>query len=334
MHSRLDTVCPLVAMPPRPRATWWPAFVLAVGGLLFAGEAAAQARIGALRGVDVQKVANGILSLMSYTVTPDVTTSSLSISNAATASPGIMMTQFGGGFTWSRDTPLYLEGNAAYSRYDPVFIASDGAEERTVPAKWNSATLTGGIGWDFRLSPTWVVRPIFNFTIGYVASDMQIARWFIENETNADLAFLDGGKLRASGAGGSLMLDFEDYKPEREIDFEGRYAYVPLRSYSNTSEGVQGEAVSESLNLWARWRAPTGWHAMDRPIRYVLEATHTHFLGSQAGVLGFDQLNCLGVGLELDSSAHDILFTRWRMVLRHVFGPNVAGWSVGLAVSF
>ena len=69
--------------------------------------------------VNLQRLANGVLGIMSYTVAPDVTTSSLSVQNAATSNPGLTMTQLGGGFTWSKDTPLYLEGNAAYSRYDP-----------------------------------------------------------------------------------------------------------------------------------------------------------------------------------------------------------------------
>ena len=64
----------------------------------------------------MQQLANGILGLMSYTVAPDVTTSSLAIDSAATANPSLTMTQIGGGFTWSKGLPLYLEGNAALSR--------------------------------------------------------------------------------------------------------------------------------------------------------------------------------------------------------------------------
>jgi hypothetical protein len=148
--------------------------------LALAGSAA-HAQLGqrakAIQGIDVQKLANGILGIMSYTVAPDVTTSSLAISNSATASPGLSMSQVGGGFTLSKNTPLYLEGNAAYSRYDPVFLASDGTTERPVPVKWNSLSATGGIGWDFALSEHWVVRPIFNFTLGYVANDLAGVKW-------------------------------------------------------------------------------------------------------------------------------------------------------------
>ena len=58
----------------------------------------------AIQGVDVSRLANGILALMSYTVVPDVTTSSLSFNNTQTENPGLFMTQLGGGFTWSKET--------------------------------------------------------------------------------------------------------------------------------------------------------------------------------------------------------------------------------------
>jgi hypothetical protein len=98
----------------------------ALVALAFLG-ADAQAQIAgrAITGANVQKLANGIVGIMSYTVAPDVTTSSLSIDNSATSNAELSMTQFGGGFTWSKQTPLYLEGNAAYARYDPVFVVSE-----------------------------------------------------------------------------------------------------------------------------------------------------------------------------------------------------------------
>jgi hypothetical protein len=57
-------------------------------------------------------------------------------------------------------------------------------------------------------------------------------------------------------------------------------------------------------------------------------------LGSEAGALGFSRLTSVGVGLELDTSAHEVYVTRVRTVVRYVFGNNVSGASLGLAVSF
>ena len=289
----------------------------------------------AIADVNVQQYANGVLALMAYTVTPDVTTSSLSLSNAQSDNPGMWMTQLGGGATISKETPLYLEGNAAYSRYDPTFVATAGAESRKIPARWNAVSATGGIGWDFPIEPNWVVRPIFNFTLGYVASDLRVAKALLENQTGLDLDFIDGGRLNAYGLGGALMLDYELFTPEHDIDFEARYSNVQLRSYGSSSAAVQGKATAANFSLYGRWRAPTGWRALDRPVRYVVELASTRFLGPEgADILGLGLLHSIGSGFELDSSAYDVFVTRTRLVARYKFGTNVSGWSVGLAMSF
>ncbi|MBS0343901.1 MAG: hypothetical protein JSS56_25640, partial [Proteobacteria bacterium] len=63
--------------------------------------------------------------------------------------------------------------------------------------------------------------------------------------------------------------------------------------------------------------------------------SHSRYLGSQADILGFDYLTSVGAGLELDTSAFNPLYvTRARAVLRYMFGNNVSGTSLGLAVSF
>ncbi len=112
----------------------------------------AQAQTSAVIGANLQRITNGVLMLMGYSLTPDVTTGSLSFTNAESGNPGFAMTSLGAGFTVSRDFPLYLEGTAADSRYDPTFVVSDGTNSRSIPSKWNSLSATVGIGWDFPIA--------------------------------------------------------------------------------------------------------------------------------------------------------------------------------------
>jgi hypothetical protein len=286
------------------------------------------------REANVQRRVNAVLSLMGFMLTPDVTTGSLAFSNEAAGNPDFSMTSLGGGFTTSRSVPLYLEGTAGFSRYDPTFVASNGTEERLVPAKWNVFSVTTGVGWDFPVAPDLVLRPIANFTYGHVESDASLGGRFIEAQTGKTLEFLDGGRLDAYGLGGSLMLDYEYYRPWYEIDVELRYTNIHLKSFGGTSEAAQGSADAQTINLWTRYRAPTGMVMLDRPLRYVLEYVYTRFLGDLDGVLGFSHLNSVGAGLELDLSKYDTIVSRARLVGRYKFGDNVTGWSVGFAVSF
>ncbi|WP_217423423.1 hypothetical protein [Uliginosibacterium aquaticum] len=303
--------------------------------LLFSAGVLPEAWAQHVIGTNVKRNADAVLTLMTFTITPDVTTSSLSLSSGSTGNPNLQMSQLGGGFTLSKDVPVYMEGNAAYSRFDPKFLVSNGTEEREVPMKWNTASVTVGLGWDFKLMPELSLRPIFNYTQGYVSSDASLAASFINYRTGSDIDFLKGGKMSAYGNGGSLMLDWEKFTPEHDTDLEIRYTNVTLRTKSDVDASMNGSATAESLNVWSRLRVPTGWVAFERPVRYVYEGTYSEFFGDQAYALGFKRLFSLGFGLELDTSATWLPLTqRARLVARHVFGEGVSGWSLGMAISF
>ena len=308
------------------------AMLLIIGSVGFLSGVAQGANPGTLdlSGDKIQERANAVLALMGYAVVPDVTTSSLSIQNNATANPGFKLTQLAGGFTLGGSVPLYLEGGLAYSRYDPTFSAGDDLEDIFIPVKWDSLMASGGIGWDFPIYPELVFRPVLNLAYGHVESDLS----GLDDLVDDDLDFLDGGRLNVVGYGGSVMLDYTSHRPAREIDVEWRLTGVRMESVGNTSSDVQGRADTLNTNLWGRWRAPTGYTWFQRPLRYVLEGAHSTFFGAQAGILGFNHLTSLGVGLELDSSAYDIYVTRARVVGRYVFGQNVRGVSIGFAVNF
>lgn len=250
----------------------------------------------ALDGSHLKQRADAVLMLMSYTVVPDVTASDLNIGSGTNEKNQLSITQFGGGATLSKRYPIYLEGTLGYSRYDPQFVLSNGDDSRTIPAKWNSLTGTGGIGWDFNLytdkwGGTLVLRPIFNFMLGTMASDVRIGSRLIEHKRDADFKFLDGGRLNAYGLGGSLMLDYELFSKEQDIDVELRYSGMSLQTFGSTPEAVSGQSSAENLGLYLRRRAPiSDWTLLKSPVRYVLEGAHTEYLAISAGSLGLTVL--------------------------------------------
>jgi hypothetical protein len=279
---------------------------------------------------DLQKRANAVLTLMGFSLTPDVTTGSLSINDHATGNPYFRQASISGGGTLKR-APLYLEGTLAYGRYDPTFNAPG---PQPIPVKWDSLLATGGIGWDFPVAPRLVLRPIANFSLGRVESEGRIAPAVQQLPgSGAALEFLSNGKLNAAGVGGAVMLDYERYLPENEIDAELRYSSVHLQSFESSS-AVQGHSLAQTLSFWSRYRAPSGLVALERPVRYVLEYAYTRFLGDLQGALGFTYMHSYGLGLELDTSRYDSYVTRTRILLRYKSGNNVDGWAVGLALSF
>src|SRR5262245_52543050 len=206
---------------------------LVVTGLL----APAQAHAQAVSDADLQRRANAILTLMGFAVTPDVTTGSLSLTDQTAGNPYFRQTSLSGGGTL-KSRPLYLEGTLAYGRYDPDFAASDDPTASRIEVKWDSLLGTAGVGWDFRIAPELVLRPIFNVSLGRIESAARVSG----AQSRAALDFLANGRLNAYGVGGSLMLDYERYQPESELDVELRYSSINLQSFDSSS-AVEGHAL-------------------------------------------------------------------------------------------
>jgi len=237
--------------------------VLLLCSLAFS-QTSAQGR-GLLPAAKIKESADEILAIMSYSVVPDLTSSFLSIQDDQVGQNRMFMTQFAGGETISKKVPVYLEGSAAFMRFDPVFVAERGQDFRSVPARWNSVALSGGVGYDFPIAPNLVLRPIFNFSLAHLESDASLAGRFIDDYIDPSLDFLKRGRLNAYGLGGSLMLDYTLVKPEHEIDLELRYTNIRLRTF-DSSAVVSGSASAEAASVYARYRAPTGLQLMDNPL--------------------------------------------------------------------
>ena len=167
----------------------------------------------------VQQRANAVVSLMTFTVVPDITASNINIGSGTNQSSALNMTQIGGGATMSGASRfIWKEPWGSAATIPSSWSAT--AASRTVPTKWNSLTATGGIGWDIGLhrdshGGNWVLRPIGNVTLGTVASDLRIGNWLLGQYTGKNLDFLDGGRLDVYGLGGAMMLDYELFSPAR-----------------------------------------------------------------------------------------------------------------------
>lgn len=200
---------------------------------------------------EIKAIADGVLTLMSFTVLPDITTSSLSIQNTAQKDPGLQQAVFGGGFTVSKELPIYLEGTLGWSRFDPEFVATDGEEERVIPFKWNSFSATGGIGWDFPLDAREELhlRPIFNFTLGRATTDATLLQALVNAQLDTSFEVVKDQTMNAYGLGGAIMLDYERYREDHEIDIEARYTNVQLRTFGSTSAGLRGESESNTAGI-------------------------------------------------------------------------------------
>lgn len=299
-------------------------------------------RVDALRAALARR-GPGVLGLMGYNMTPDGSTNALQVNRTTTSSDEgsslLTLGQFGAGFTVSESFPLWLEGYVGYARYDPRAVFS-GLPPRASPLRWNNVAATIGVGYDIRLAEYLWLRPIFNASLGYAASDVSLLGNFLAWRTGRDFPALVGQHAWVGGLGGSLVLAYYDYQPQRDIDVEVRYTQLELQTLGDTTRPARGRSNAKTLGIWARYRWPTGYEAFGRPVRWVLDGSASYYLGEQEETLGFRWSVKLGGGIEVDVGRYEvgamgINLSRVRLVARYFYGDgNVTGTSIGIGMSF
>lgn len=305
----------------------------ALGVFAPAPATAQQVRLAAERAAQVALGVVGVTSM------PDGTVSDLTIQRSGGETSQLFTWQLGAGFTVAEEFPLYLEGFLGYARYDPVAIVSNGQQSTRLPLRWNAFSGTGGVGWSFAINDRLQLRPIFNFSLGYIASDVALAAELLDVLTGIDIQALQAGQAATGGLGGALVLAWYDYRPEFEFEVELRLSRMRFTTLPVSDRGLDVSSDSAAASLWARYRWPTGAEAFGRPTRWVLEGYHSEFFQAQRDVLGINRLTRLGGGIEADVGrwelgALGLYLQRVRLSGNVLFGEDVRGWSVGIGMSF
>lgn len=305
----------------------------ALGVFAPAPATAQQVRLAAERAAQVALGVVGVTSM------PDGTVSDLTIQRSGGETSQLLTWQLGAGFTVAEEFPLYLEGFLGYARYDPVAIVSNGQQSTRLPLRWNAFSGTGGIGWSFAINDRLQLRPIFNFSLGYIASDVALAAELLDVLTGIDIQALQAGQAATGGLGGALVLAWYDYRPEFEFEVELRLSRMRFTTLPVSDRGLDVSSDSAAASLWARYRWPTGAEAFGRPTRWVLEGYHSEFFQAQRDVLGINRLTRLGGGIEADVGRWELgglglYLQRVRLSGSVLFGEDVRGWSVGIGMSF
>lgn len=299
---------------------------------LFAAPAAAQQ----ISGSSQAAVALGVVGVTSM---PDGTVSDLRIEQSGGGSSQLFTWQLGTGFTVAEDFPLYLEGFLGYARYDPVAIVSNGQQATRLPLRWNTFSGTGGVGWSFAITDRLQLRPIVNFSLGYIASDVALGAELLDILTGIDIQALQADQAATGGLGGALVLAWYDYRPEFEFEVELRLSRMRFATLPVFDQTPDVRSDSSTVGLWTRYRWPTGTEAFGRPSRWVLEGYHSEFFQAPRDVLGINRLTRLGGGIEADVGRWELgglglYLQRVRLSGNVLLGDNVRGWSFGIGMSF
>lgn len=288
-------------------------------------------------GIKLQRHTEGALAMLGVTAVPSETASALVLDTGSGADGRVDFeaVQVGGGFRVSESFPLYLEGYVGYNRYDPVLFFGGEGQTSGVPLKWTSVAATGGIGYEFDLSPYLVLRPLAHVMLGRTQTDISVGAKKIGEALGLDVNSLQSGGVTAGGLGGSLTLAYNRrWENDYEVDVTLRHTHIAIEPIAGDKDLVaRADAITSAL--WTRLRVPTRYRAFDRPIRWVYEASASYLPGDQGTVLNEDWLAEIGVGGEVDLEETWVPWvTTTRLMFRYTRGERLEGFSVGLACSF
>ncbi len=280
--------------------------------------------------------AAGSLAILGLAGIPDNSASTIFLeSNTGDRDYDFRSAQLGGGFRVAERFPLYLEGYIGYARYDPVLFFSGTGTTNSVPLKWTSAAVTGGIGYQFDIGEAWTVTPMAHISIGRTQSDASIGAQVIADRLGLDRDYLESGGLWAGGAGGSMTLAYErPLSNDREFEASLRYTHIEYRPIGD-DEDLLIRSTAANAVLWSRYRFPTGKRMFGRPIRWVGDLSLSYLVGDQSLVLGTDWLARIGGGIEVDLSDTWVPWvSTTRIMVRYYGSDTVNGFSAGIGISF
>jgi hypothetical protein len=89
---------------------------------------------------------------------------------------------------------------------------------------------------------------------------------------------------RDQRCGGTAWWQGQQQESNEGLDFELRHTNLKLRNSDDLADVIEARASAASASIWARRRVPTGWVALERPVRHVVEGAFARFLGGQTEV--------------------------------------------------
>lgn len=273
------------------------------------------------------------LAVLGVGAVPNDSLGTFNLLSASGDETDFFSTQVGGGGQLTGENPIYLEAYLGLQQYNPRrFLPQFGDEALDV--RWSSATVTGGVGWDFDLPAGWTFRPVAHVSLGYVFSDAILPEGVLPVSRSSFEEAVQGGLL-SGGVGASVGL-----LQKREIgawDVDVRFRHTHLELFPLAGDGA-GSARANAIksSAFARFKRDlTGTRVWGRPVKSVWDASVAYYWDDQADVLGTDWLATVGAGLEVETVGLDLPYvSAVRVMISYVFGDGYDGFSLGLSASF
>jgi len=234
-------------------------------------------------------------------------------------------------------TQLYTEGVLGYARAsqnaNDIYSGVIPGLETSVDANWKTYGGLIGVGPEFRIIEGLSIAPILNGGIAYIKNDADYGG--PGASTSAQL--LDGLAFNWDGwtasGGGALRADW--VKPlgrNYELEVVGRYDIRWVQTFDADNSAQEFSTRYQMITLRADVVGPTGWAPFHRTLYWRALTGYRHFF--EGSLFDVHDIVLAGGGFEYDVDG--ILPIGKRLGVRGgvIFGEDITGYTVGLAVAF
>lgn len=203
----------------------------------------------------------------------------------------------------------------------------------TFGSKWTAYSVGAGVLAKVRLGSGFSIEP---------AVDVALAR--LQNRTSYSGSatvlqpFLDGLLFNWDADAWlvtpGVALEWTDAVGEGRARVRGHVARSWIASFDETDPVQRFREATNIYSVRGEYLHPTEWKAFERRMSWLAYGSYAGFFGANRGVLGFDAVAEVGVGLELPVTPEAPKAERVRVQAAYLFGSGVRGWTLGLGLQY
>lgn len=289
-----------------------------------------QVRQALLADFDPQKLGVGYAAMMSFAVSPDITTATFYLDESGgVVDPTLNVIRVPYRHVFDADgvgVRPFVQGLFAYQTLESGFDIAPG---EFVDSRWKTYGLAASGGVEIPVSEHLVLLPAMSIGYGRLENRAAYSGDLAENVLQPAVAgVLFDWDSNATVYGLSFGVDYKRTVREFDLEVLASVTHHQVKSTNSTSQFIDFDGHVTAFDIEVNSVHPTNWKLGSNPLALVALLGNTTFLGPERDALGFESFFEAGLALDIDVSSKGWKVRSLRFGAKAIFGSDVKGWSL------
>ena len=219
---------------------------------------------------------------------------------------------------------------------DRLNATNEDGEAVSLDPERDLLSIRGSAGLEFRLSTHWIFTPYASFIYSDMDSTTTV-RGNVDTKTSDPnlQGYLVNWSTKSYSLAGTLKLKYDRWFERKRLELQGLYTYTYVDTFDESADFVESSGGINSINLEARFSAPTGLQLKGIPIRWQVYGAYTDFLDLRKDDLGFTHYFELGGGFDFEVDVQALAIFNLRNIgleVAGIKGDDIKGWRLSIIV--